>query len=263
MGWAHRLSKKSYYTGKKIGRKIGRDIRSDFREITHPTYEHPGCPVRHRTAEAMLKCDAKQRERPTQSSTGFLREDFSQPTTSPFEIQLGIWPNPTWTKFNNLVWEGLLLENRTMWIPQTGQYSLSSWWDSKSSRIAQELVPIVTSRQERVLVTLSTRKASILRKSTSSYISFTLLGDRDLEIQVQGDYSHCGITSSSDLEERLLWRKILKAGMSRLDGPASNFVHWFSAQSSANVSEDIAKIVQAFKQTLIPTGPIYVSETHF
>ncbi len=47
--WA---AKTAYYSSKKAGRSVARDIR----EVTHMTYEHPGCNTRHKSAEAMLKC---------------------------------------------------------------------------------------------------------------------------------------------------------------------------------------------------------------
>lgn len=47
--WAARTA---YYSTKSAGRSIARDVRS----VAHMTYEHPGCSVRHRSSEAMLKC---------------------------------------------------------------------------------------------------------------------------------------------------------------------------------------------------------------
>jgi len=51
--WA---AKTTYYTGKKAVRGAGRSIARDIRSVAHPTYEHAGCSIRHRSAEAMLKC---------------------------------------------------------------------------------------------------------------------------------------------------------------------------------------------------------------
>ena len=51
--WA---TKTTYYTGKKAVRGMGRSIARDVRSVAHPTYEHFGCHIKHRSPEAMLKC---------------------------------------------------------------------------------------------------------------------------------------------------------------------------------------------------------------
>lgn len=52
MGLFKWAAKTTYYSTKKAGRSIARDVRS----VTHMTYEHAGCHIRHRSSEAMLKC---------------------------------------------------------------------------------------------------------------------------------------------------------------------------------------------------------------
>jgi hypothetical protein len=56
MGLFKWAAKTTYYTGKKAVRGAGRSIARDIRSVAHPTYEHAGCSIRHRSAEAMLKC---------------------------------------------------------------------------------------------------------------------------------------------------------------------------------------------------------------
>lgn len=83
MGLFKWAAKTTYYTGKKAVRGAGRSIARDIRSVAHPTYEHDGCSIRHRSAEAMLKCrkgsnyvpeqmERTGRNRRTASSAGLL-----------------------------------------------------------------------------------------------------------------------------------------------------------------------------------------------
>ena len=56
MGLLKWAGKTAYYTGKSAVRGAGRSIARDVREATRVTYEHPGCSIQHRSAEAMMKC---------------------------------------------------------------------------------------------------------------------------------------------------------------------------------------------------------------
>ena len=51
--WATRTA---YYSTKNATRAVGRSVARDARDVVRPAYEHPGCSIRHRTPEAMLKC---------------------------------------------------------------------------------------------------------------------------------------------------------------------------------------------------------------
>lgn len=75
MGIFKWVAKASYNTSKDIGRAAGRSIARDIRDIgragrtstyggrssagSGSAYEHYGCNVRHRTYEAMMKCEEK------------------------------------------------------------------------------------------------------------------------------------------------------------------------------------------------------------
>jgi uncharacterized paraquat-inducible protein A len=56
MGLLKWAGKTAYYTGKSAVRGAGRSIARDVREVSRITYEHPGCSIQHRSAEAMVKC---------------------------------------------------------------------------------------------------------------------------------------------------------------------------------------------------------------
>lgn len=53
MKWA---GKTAYYSAKSAVRGAGRSIARDVREVTRITYEHSGCSIQHRSAEAMVNC---------------------------------------------------------------------------------------------------------------------------------------------------------------------------------------------------------------